>query len=73
MAALQPQRRVSPLLLAGLADLRAVAQIVVCEHARHHRLTNRHGSDTNTRIMSTFGYDLSRPPVLVDGLAWCQN
>jgi hypothetical protein len=52
-----------------LADLPAMHQIVIGQHACHHRLTYRHRADADTRIVPTLGNDLGVTTIAVDGLA----
>src|SRR5262245_24487285 len=53
----------------GSADLAALPQIVIGEHACHHRLADRHRADADARIMPSLGDDLGLAPVAVDGAA----
>src|SRR6516162_4320333 len=45
-------------LTSVLTALPAVAQQVVREHDGHHRLTDRHGTDADTGVMTALGRDL---------------
>src|SRR6185437_10523342 len=56
-----------------LADLRAVHQIVVGEHARHHCLADRHGADADAGVVAAFGHDVGVVAIAVDGLARRQD
>ena len=55
------------------ADLAPMTQIVVREHARHHRLADRHRADADARIVAALGDDLGLVAVAVDGLARRQD
>ena len=52
-----------------LADLAAVHQIVVSQHACHHGLTNRDRTYTDAGIMAAFGDNISVVAITVHRLA----
>src|SRR6516165_9936426 len=39
------------------ADLPAMTQIVIGDHASHHGFADRHGADADARIVAASGYD----------------
>src|SRR5262245_46902036 len=57
----------------SLADLATMHQIVVGEHARHHGLTDRHGANTDARIVTAFCHHLGVLAIAIHGLARGQN
>src|SRR6185295_19998546 len=56
-----------------LTDLSAVHQIVIGEHARHHRLADRHRAYADTGIMAALGDDIRVLTIAIDRLAWSQD
>ena len=50
-----------------------MTQIMIGDHARHHRLADRHGADADAGIVAALGDDLGLVAVAVDGLARGQD
>jgi len=42
---------------------------MICDHARHHGLADRHRADADARIVAADGRDLGLTAVAVDGAA----
>ncbi len=57
----------------ALADLTAMAQIVIGQHACQHGFADRHRADADARIVAALGRDLGVAAVFVDGLARVQD
>src|SRR5579859_5775897 len=49
------------------AALRAMEQLLIREHQRHHRLHDGYGANANARIMAALGDDLRLVSFLIDG------
>ena len=50
-----------------LADLAALAQIVIGDDARHHGFANRHRPDADARVVAAGGGNVGLVAVAVDG------
>src|SRR6266702_996468 len=56
-----------------LADLAAVAQIMIGDDAGNHRFPDRYRADADARIVAPLGYDLGLAAVAIDGAARGQD
>ena len=54
-------------------NLPTVQQQMIQHNTGHHRLTNRHGANANTGIVTALGDDLSRLTRLGNRLAWFED
>src|SRR6185437_5613142 len=50
-----------------LADLAAMAQIVIGDHARHHGLADRHGANADTWVVTSGRPDFGIVALAIDG------
>src|SRR4051812_5256935 len=56
-----------------LADLTAMAEEMIRQHAGHHRLADRHRADADAGVMAAFGHDVGIGAVAVHGAARRQD